>query len=86
MKNQLTNIANKILTDKKVAPLLIKQFQELAWNLKDSSFESEVFARLAYDLDFYEPNAILRKEDPSFYDNEKLSEIVKEAIEKISSK
>lgn len=44
---------------------------------------NEVLRGLAYDLDFYEANEVLRKEDPSYYDDERLEEEIKLAIQKL---
>lgn len=38
---------------------------------------------LAYDLDYYQPNIELRKEDPGYYGDEQLEMEFKSAIEKI---
>lgn len=73
-------ILNKILEDKHNRVNLIKQFQELVWN--DYS-ANEVLADLAYDLDFYEPNSEWRKEDLSYYGDERLEKEVRSAIEKL---
>lgn len=63
----------------------IKQFQNIVWN--DTSIKDELLNDLltdiAYLLDFYEPNEELRKEDPSYYDDNRLEEEVKLAIQKL---
>jgi GGDEF domain-containing protein len=73
-------ILEKILTDKVNRKKLISEFQELIWNDENAS---EVLSLLAYDLDFYEPNIELRKEDPSYYGDERLEEEIKLVINKL---
>ncbi|MEO6284935.1 MAG: hypothetical protein ABIN80_15475 [Dyadobacter sp.] len=73
-------ILNKILEDKHNRINLIKQFQEFVWN---DDIANEVLSDLAYDLDFYEPNEEWRKEDPSYYGDERLEEEIKSTIQKL---
>lgn len=73
-------ILKKILTDKVNRKQLISEFQELIWNDENAS---EVLSELAYDLDFYEPNEKSRKEDPSYYGDERLEEEIKLVINKL---
>jgi hypothetical protein len=61
---------------------LIKEFQDEVWN--DESIQlNEILLELAYDLDFYEPNEEWRKEDPSYYGDDRLEEVIKTAIQKL---
>lgn len=64
---------------------LIKDFQDEVWN--DDSIQDEVLneilSELAYDLDFYEPNKEWRKEDQSYYGDDRLEEVIKKAIRKL---
>ena len=73
---------DKILTDNLDRKRLIFEFQELIWNDEN---ENEVLTQLSYDLDFYEPNEELRKEDPSYYGDDRLEEVVKFAIQKLQA-
>lgn len=79
-------ILYRIINEKNNRELLIKEFQENIWdtdpNLND--IEYELLSTLAYDLDFYEPNEIFRNEDSSYFGDEKLEELINEALEKIS--
>ena len=75
-------ILEKILTDKVNRKKLISEFQELIWNDENAS---EVLSLLAYDLDFYEPNIELRKEDPSYYGDDRLEKEIKMAIQKLQA-
>jgi hypothetical protein len=73
-------ILEKILKDKLDRKRLISEFHDLIW--KDEN-ANEILTELAYDLDFYEPKEELRKEDPSYYGDERLEEEVRLAIHKI---
>lgn len=73
-------ILEKILTDKLNRKQLISEFQELIWNDENAN---ELLSELAYDMDFYEPNEKLRKENPSYYGDERLEEEIKSAIQKV---
>lgn len=73
-------ILEKILTDKANRKLLICEFQELVWNDENAS---ELLSELAYDLDFYEPNEEWRKEDPSYYGEERLEQEIITVIQKL---
>lgn len=73
-------ILKKILTEKLDRRRLISEFQELIWNNENAS---EILSELAYDLDFYEPNEELRKEDPSYYGDDRLEEEIKSVIQKL---
>jgi hypothetical protein len=73
-------ILKKILNDKVNREQLIKEFQQIVWN---DDNPNEILLDLAYDLDYYQPNNELRKEDPSYYGDEQLEMEIKSAIEKI---
>lgn len=73
-------ILKQILRDKQNRKILIKKFQELVWNDENAN---EILSELAYDLDFYEPNEKYRKENPSYYGDNRLEEEIKSAIQKL---
>lgn len=73
-------ILEQILKDKQNRSGLIKKFQELIWNDENAN---EILSELAYDLDFYEPNEEWRKQDPSYYGDERLEEEIRTAIKKL---
>lgn len=75
-------ILKKILSDKSNRTLLIKQFQEQIWNEDNSN---EILCNLAYDLDFYEPNEILREEDAVYYGDDKLENEIITVLNKLNS-
>ena len=74
------DILERILTDPLNRKKLIKEFQELVWNDEDSI---RILKDLAYDLDFYEPNEALRKQDHSYYDDERLEKEIRITIQKL---
>lgn len=43
----------------------------------------KIFGDLAYDLDFFEPDPALRREDPVFFDHDELEERVRDALIKL---
>jgi hypothetical protein len=77
---------NKILSEREPVRIqLIKSFQNEIWDdvsIKDEVL-NEILSTLAYDLDFYEPNEEWRREDPSYYDNNRLEKEIKIAILKL---
>ncbi|MBK6730818.1 MAG: hypothetical protein IPG60_07590 [Bacteroidetes bacterium] len=75
-------ILEKILTDKINRKQHICEFQELVWNDENTN---EILSELAYDLDFYEPNDELRKEDSSYYGDDRLEEEIRTAIQKLEA-
>jgi hypothetical protein len=83
---EIIEVLNKILAEKEpVRTELINDFQNKVFNdegIQDEALE-EIAGDLALDLDFYEPNEELRKQDSSFYGSERLEEIIKTGIIKI---
>jgi hypothetical protein len=78
----LNRILEEHTSNRKV---LIKELQNEVWNDESIPDErlNEFLTELAYDLDFYEPNEGWRKEDPSYYGDEHLNEIIKSGIKKM---
>ncbi len=76
----------KILTEGD-KPLLILKFQQQVWSSDRYDHECEcvqnVLLDLALDLDYYEPNEILRRESHTFYSDERLKEEIGQAVEEI---
>lgn len=62
----------------------IRSIQNLIWN--DESIEDEninnILTDIAHVLDFYEPNEERRKEDSSYYGDEKLNEEIDSMLTK----
>ena len=66
----------------------IKQFQNVLLDgsqtaLGLTNIEWNVFMQLAQDLDYYEPDSVMRREDPSFYGDERVAYEIREALEKL---
>lgn len=78
------DILKKILSDKFNRKQLVMQFQEQIWNGEGE--ENEILLELAYDLDYYEPDDELRKEDPSYYGDARLEEEIRLALQKLEEK
>jgi len=80
-------ILEEILTNKNQRKELIDDFQKKIWEQQNYYTSNEVInsilSELAYDLDFYEPNEEWRKEDPSYYGEERLEQEIKDALRKI---
>ena len=66
----------------------IRDFQKLVSDDQEEEKEgtaSEVFADLAIDLDYYEPDPVKRSEDPSYFDDERLEEEIRKALAKLNA-
>lgn len=66
----------------------VKHFQAIVFDgamqsLGLSEIEWDVLTQLAQDLDFYEPDPVMRKEDASFCGEEKLCNEILEALRKL---
>lgn len=61
---------------------LISEFQKLVWGDPNSN---EILSELAYDLDFYEPDEALRREDSSYYGDERLEEEIKSTLQRLKN-
>ena len=79
-------ILKNILSDKDKREALINEFQEKVWNGTGYSANeriNEILSELAYDLDFYESNEEWRKEDPSYYGEERLKQEIYSVLKKL---
>ena len=66
----------------------IKEFQEKVWDASEDMTMSpqwDTLTELAYDLDFYEPDPVLRAEDHSYYGEERLIKEIQTALEKLTN-
>lgn len=63
----------------------IKEFQEIVWD--DETIEDEnlndLLSTLAYDFDYYEPDEKMRKDDPNYYGDERLTDEITAGLEKL---
>jgi len=67
---------------------LIATFQREVWNLEKVEKPDrvrEVLQELAYDFDFYVPDPALRREDPSYYGDERLVEEIEAALRRLKA-
>ena len=76
----IIEILEKILSDRPNRKILIEQCQELIWN---ADGPADILKNLAYDLDFYEPDHALRKENHSYYDEHDLEKEITITIQKL---
>jgi hypothetical protein len=79
-------ILEQILLSKTNRKQLIKEFQNQVWNKHIDVSESinNILSELAYDLDYYEPDDILRTQDNSYFGNDKLEQEIQIALKKIA--
>ncbi|MBA3987160.1 MAG: hypothetical protein H0X63_11450 [Flavobacteriales bacterium] len=80
-------ILNDIIQHEKERKSLISEFQEEVWNgdaYEAKGNELEILKDLAYDLDYYQSDPLMRKEEPSYYGNDRLEKEIKEVLRKLS--
>ncbi len=81
------DILKNILLNKKERTSFIKSFQERVWNGEEFSSDeriNEILRDLALNLDYYEPDKILRSESPSYYGDKRLESEITDAIKLIN--
>lgn len=64
----------------------IAEFQDKVWNAQEGFFttpEGELFSELAYDLDFYEPDPVRRRESASYFGDDRLTIRIQKALEEL---
>ncbi len=71
-----------ILKDKENRDRLVFEFQEQVLNSKE---ENEILDDLAYDLEYYVQNEEHRKEVPQYFGNEKLEELILQALKDLEA-
>jgi hypothetical protein len=69
-------------------PKAINAFQTMVWHSEEweshySSDAVEVLRDLAYDLDFYEPDASVQAQDPSYYGDERAIQEIGTALRRL---
>lgn len=82
---EVCKILENIIYDKTSRVNEIKIFQNIVWN-EDESFTSEIddcLSDLAQDLDYYEDNEKIRKEDSSYYGEERLIKELNDTLSKL---
>jgi hypothetical protein len=85
-KGEFVSILRAILESQSGKQELVGKFQKLVWSTHPrelQSREDEILRDLAYDLDFYEGDPKIRREDFSFYGDERLEAEIVAALEKL---
>jgi hypothetical protein len=82
---RIINILEQIISDSFQRESLIEDFQNKIWNEEfiASAEVAEIYRDLANDLNYYEPTIEWRKEDPSYYGEDRLIQGLLSAISKI---
>ena len=83
---EIINALNQILeANEPERSELINSFQKIAFsdNQIEDEYLDEIVGDLAYDMDYYEPNEEWRKQDLSFYSEDRLKELISDVIKKI---
>lgn len=87
MTEKVTQLIYSLLKDKDKKSA-IKNIQDFVFDNEDFSKLDEriqdVLSELAYDLDFYVSDVDKRKEIPSYYGEERLSEEIESAVKKLN--
>lgn len=81
---EILSLLERLSQSAELDPALVRELQERIWNLKPSGEPGkiqEILSELAYDLDFWEPDPVKRREDPSFFDDSRARAEVQRAIE-----
>lgn len=68
---------------------LVKEFQAIVWNSPSSHPDEgarRILGDLAYDLDFYVPDAQARKEDPAYFGDNRLEEEIRSVLGELERK
>jgi len=64
----------------------VSEFQEAVWNSDEEAGNDavcEVLSDLAYDLDYYEPDPVIRSEDPAYYGDDRLVKEIVRALHRL---
>jgi hypothetical protein len=81
------NLLERLSRSAELEPALVRELQERIWNTKPPSGQTgrilEILSELAYDLDFWEPDPVKRREDPSFFDDSRARAQIQRAIEQL---
>lgn len=86
MTEKLVSLLEEALQNPSRRSQAIDEFQRIVWLGECSSADEhaeEIFDELAYDLDFYEPDPKARREDSSYFGNDRVVEEITLALEKL---
>ena len=68
----------------------LRHFQRSVWNRPEDPDEDgdiwETLGDLAHDLDFYEPDPVVRTEDPSYYGDQRFEDEVRAGLRKLQER
>ena len=89
-RSDMTALLLRILEQAEERDRRIGEFQQYVWHTRETPLEFNeeewgVIVDLAYDLDFYEPNPDWRREDTSYYGEERLIREIHESLAKLSN-
>ena len=81
----IANLLREAIADSRRLRATIAEVQRLVWAEKVDGTEKEkaVLADLALDLDYFEPDPAARKEDASFFGEERAISEIRAALEKL---
>jgi len=77
---ELIDILIQAINEENYREKYIREFQNIIWNIDKDDMNPEIlsmFDELAYDLDYYEPDPIKRKEELSLYGDDEAVNRVK---------
>ena len=86
MHDRLIELLVQALNDEGNRSDVIREFQRLVWESDEvlgNEASEEIFTDLAYDLDFYEPDARIRREDWSYYGDDRLEEELRSGLARL---
>lgn len=69
----------------------VREFQAIVWDTASEHIPPaehslwSIFDEIAHDLDYYEPDDALRKEDPVFYGDDRVQQLLQQALARIAS-
>lgn len=84
---RLKQLLLEVLKDTPNRAGLIKEFQLSIWNLQNAEPDAPEFvilSELALDLDYYEPDPVIRRETSEYYDEERLKREITNSLEKLA--
>lgn len=83
---ELLSLLAGISTGAELDRSLVTELQDRIWDTKPLTGPDtvlEILADLAYDLDFWEPDPAKRREDPSFFGDDRARAEIREAVERL---
>ena len=86
MHDRLIELLVQALNDEGNRSDVIREFQRLVWESDEvlgNEASDEAFRDLAHDLDYYEPDAELRREDRSFYGDDRVEEELRSGVARL---